>query len=567
MPKRISEEIGKMKKISLLLVFVMLMPLSSAMGAGTPDEQWYLPATGDSGQELQGIVIQDTLDLANSASVLVANMDSGGNDKTNRICKTVSDEFCSKAFSAYFQAILEPCDSDASTNCIEGLEATSSSGVVTKGALSRKFPEKGYTDFPGDLSKNLPAGSAPSIWKIPGVTHGGGVDDYLVTFSLNGGSDIGTDKFGFGSYSAFISPVTVAAGQYGRNEHLDTRDVNLSTCAALALACGMQFLGHSRDDTRACAAIDEGYCASKQSFPAGFRFKLIVRLSTSPTGWFHGRLKAPNIDIKKESSGVKISVEGEPVQVPVVGAKTKYSTLEEPIKDYYRTTGGTGGYSYGEQGPGGRRNQIAIPRPDDERTFKEFGVWSSYFKDKASASPTVWTLRTLAVEQNTAQCFKDNSKFVGIVTTNAMIYSGGPPAFSEASQSLDYKVGAPHLTAGGDVFKGSYDLQVRSDVARCLYGFTDAPVQASISIINETGEANVASTVINEKDGWLRLAAYNFTFSNPTLRVMLSQEKKTSIAVEKSTSLKKSSISCVKGKKTKKVTAVNPKCPSGYRKK
>jgi hypothetical protein len=30
---------------------------------------------------------------------------------------------------------------------------------------------------------------------------------------------------------------------------------------------------------------------------------------------------------------------------------------------------------------------------------------------------------------------------------------------------------------------------------------------------------------------------------------------------------KKTTITCVKGKTTKKVTAVNPKCPTGYKKK
>jgi len=30
--------------------------------------------------------------------------------------------------------------------------------------------------------------------------------------------------------------------------------------------------------------------------------------------------------------------------------------------------------------------------------------------------------------------------------------------------------------------------------------------------------------------------------------------------------MKKTSINCVKGKMTKKVTAVNPKCPTGYKK-
>jgi hypothetical protein len=31
--------------------------------------------------------------------------------------------------------------------------------------------------------------------------------------------------------------------------------------------------------------------------------------------------------------------------------------------------------------------------------------------------------------------------------------------------------------------------------------------------------------------------------------------------------VKKTTITCVKGKLTKKVTAVNPKCPAGYKKK
>ena len=34
-----------------------------------------------------------------------------------------------------------------------------------------------------------------------------------------------------------------------------------------------------------------------------------------------------------------------------------------------------------------------------------------------------------------------------------------------------------------------------------------------------------------------------------------------------SASTKKTTITCVKGKTAKKVTAVNPKCPSGYKKK
>jgi hypothetical protein len=43
--------------------------------------------------------------------------------------------------------------------------------------------------------------------------------------------------------------------------------------------------------------------------------------------------------------------------------------------------------------------------------------------------------------------------------------------------------------------------------------------------------------------------------------VQLTQEAVVPIAAKKTT------ITCVKGKATKKVTAVNPKCPTGYKKK
>jgi membrane protein involved in colicin uptake len=45
------------------------------------------------------------------------------------------------------------------------------------------------------------------------------------------------------------------------------------------------------------------------------------------------------------------------------------------------------------------------------------------------------------------------------------------------------------------------------------------------------------------------------------------QEAEAKAAAEKAAASKKTTIICIKGKLTKKVTAVNPKCPSGYKKK
>jgi hypothetical protein len=157
---------------------------------------------------------------------------------------------------------------------------------------------------------------------------------------------------------------------------------------------------------------------------------------------------------------------------------------------------------------------------------------------------------------------------MGIVNTNAMAYKGGTPEFVDGF--LNYTVAGMHYMSDGKTpVLGTYDLLLRSDAARCLYGFSNAPISAVVSITGENGEQNVATTTLTEKDGWIRLSAYGFTFSEKTIKVKLSQEapKKDAPATSATPVAKKSTITCVKGKTSKKVTAVNPQCPSGYKKK
>jgi len=557
---------------------ILALSIGLALPAGAvdiPDEQWSLPTSGVAQtSENQGILIQENLQIAENTSVLGSNLGTSNDQSQIRYCSSVTDEFCSVAKSMFFDAILPKCTSENDTNCIASVSAISASGDEKTATYVRNFPDAGFTDFPAATSKNLPQGSSPSLWKIPGLLNGGGTDEYLVNFTLRGGVGNQQDKFYFKSYSSFISPVTVKTGRYGRFQKKDSRGKDPVTCVQLALACGPEMLYRSADDTKICASVEEGACAAKQSFPSGYRFKIKVRLSTSPTGWIHGRIKSPEVQITKASSGIELSISGEPVVVPVIGVTQPYASLPENMRTFYKPQSGL---SYGEQGPTGRRNQLSMPAPDRQNTFNEYALWNEYIKDKANASPGFWTARSLDAEANSAQCFKDSSKFVGVVTTNAMMYSGGPPSFNKELGTLEYKVGSPHFTSKGEVFKGSYDLQISSEVARCLYNFTSAPIQASISVVNETGENSVSTTVVNEKDGWLRMAAYGFTFSNPTVKVKLTQEvaapkpaasaTPTPNPVATPAAAKKNSITCVKGKTSKKVTAVNPKCPTGYKKK
>jgi hypothetical protein len=111
-----------------------------------------------------------------------------------------------------------------------------------------------------------------------------------------------------------------------------------------------------------------------------------------------------------------------------------------------------------------------------------------------------------------------------MVTTNAPVIQDGFPALD--SGYLNYKVAGLHYAPDGKtVNEGTYDFVLRSDVARCIYGFTNAPVSATVAVVGEQGEEKVATTLVSETDGWLKLSAYGFTFSEKEIQVRLSQSQ------------------------------------------
>jgi len=191
----------------------------------------------------------------------------------------------------------------------------------------------------------------------------------------------------------------------------------------------------------------------------------------------------------------------------------------------------------------------------------ELLAWLPFIDDRATANVSKWTIRSLSEGElgGSNACFSNRSQLNGLVTTNATQYSAGPPRLDPVSGSLDYRVAAPHYTSAGAVFLGTYDLIMRSDVARCVYRFTNAPLNASISVIDNDGVSTAATKLVSESDGWIRIAAYGFGFSAPTIKVSFSQ-------TPSARSSKRSTVVCKKGKTTRRVTGVNPVCPKGFKK-
>lgn len=332
----------------------------------------------------------------------------------------------------------------------------------------------------------------------------------------------------------------------------------------------------------------EGLCAQRYAFPAGFKYYVKVRTQQSPSGWMHGRISDPNISIEQSNGVTNIEMQGVPVAVPAVYKMYRYPEMPQALKNEYdETTGGykkdpnflnnpsnyvQGGRSAEDPDPL-KRNNIYAPTPYSKAGMEQLKLWIPYVEDKATALLSFWSVRTLSAGEmeGSSKCFQDSNGVTGIVTTNSTQYSAGPPTLDKNEGTLNYTVASPHFGTKGDVFKGSYDLVMRSDVARCVYGFSKAPINASISITSADGSPQVATTVIGERKGWLYLQAKNFEFSAPVIKAKLTQEKEPTPTPTPSATpkpiAKKITITCVKGKSVKKVTAVKPTCPSGYKKK
>jgi hypothetical protein len=435
--------------------------------------------------------------------------------------------------------ILPLCESDAQENCLEGAVFTKPDGTEVKAvflgaaktALQKAIPEQG-----------LYAGGAISLFDVPGLTNGGGSTTYSVSVNARVTYDQGTKKFVTSAVDAGVNPYTVKTGaEYEAPVRRDGKGPD----------------GKPRVEGRGspeCVWSEAGRCGIREDFAVGTKVSVSFRMSKQISGWFRGRLAKPDITIVDFSAANnRIQVTAEPVTVARMAAAVNSSNTSAEDLELVKNHGGEGA-------PGQLERTVKYP-------FSHWGDfdWVEKFrkvsKDTAAGTTSIWSFSTVDGLSN-QPCLKDANRVIGVVTTNAMMYNGVVPDFKGGQ--LVYKVAGLHYAPDGKTLnEGTYDLVMRSDVARCLYGFSKAPISATISVVGEGGENRVATTVVSEKDGWLKLAAYGFNFSSPTISVKLSQAASPVAA-------KKSTITCVstKNKKlTKKVTAVGPKCPAGYKKK
>ena len=541
----------------------------------TNDEAFTEPAAPGL-QNYQGLYHNDLVGLTRFTSALLDMQPSDQSPSTVTSCSSATDSKCPTTGVFHYYAVLPGCDGANPTNCFSHFTATKPDGTVVQGVVQGIFNHDNPQDFTGDAATGLPTGTEPTLVTFPGISHSGG-DTFLVKPEMTGSKKPGDSQWTTSSFKVSLYAVKMVNGIFGFSQ-LSTDPVNYQNGINEA---GGKVIG--ANPAEGCAAASTTQCAEIYPLPLDLSFGISVKFSKNLTGWLHGRITKPTITLQNETNGgATLTINAKAIKTPDNAVWATNDKLPSALTSFY----GDDHSGNIVNGPGNLSapfSQIAIMRDGNmyhtANTLQEYVYWLPLLGEKAQALPTMWAVETMSngdPNSPVAKCINQTNSLAGLVTTNAAEYVDGPPVF--ANNTLDYKVAATHFEKDGSTpFQGTYDLLMSSKVARCIYGFTNAPIKATISVTNDTGGASVASTVINEANGWLTLGAYGFTYSNPTIKVKLTQDAPVvaapapavspAPATTAATVAKKITITCVKGKTSKTVSGVKPICPSGFKKK
>ena len=455
-----------------------------------------------------------------------------------------------KKFNLFGTVVYPVCVTSEDSSCIEKFELRKDSSTWEEVEYVRSVIAPTRRAEP---RIGFPEAGSVSLWRSKRVSHQSGGSDYAIYVVSEGTLDqagLWTSR----GIQAQIVPFIESRGSF-RESSLVPSEILIS-----------ESQGYRK---RFSTILFEGGSVWSDRFGKGVRAewsqevsaRLTLRVPTSATGWLGGRVSDVDFELMPiDEDSNRLRITGSPISVSEVNVRIPLTDVPEAFKRVWPQL--SGGYWLAGSLYGGSARSLEALR--------------EYTKDQATRTRTLWGFETVATSSNS--CLADENRILGFISTNALVYQNSAPTFADGR--LKYAVASMHRNENGEVIRGSYDLVIRSDAARCLYGFSSAPIEAVVSVTYDKKEEIVATTVTGERDGWLFISAKNFTYSSPSIEVAISQPKPTPTASATPTPTptvvatpnkvvkpgSRKTISCVKGSAVKKVTGKAPKCPKGFKK-
>ena len=474
----------------------------------------------------------------------------------------------------------------AQLDCIESLEAQNENGNWVRGKIAQHLPvhwqptykkiidnagnivefSDGEIDLSANSAKNMITGGRSALWEFQGITHAGG-DKFLFNVDADAVAINSSVDWKQGSLTSNLYPVSI-------KETLDVGKSLNDTSVA----------NYSVTDSGTCIQTSSrSYCMKVSAFPENIRFRLTLKLdkvaaSINSDRWFITRTANPTLEIKEFSSHRTMVLEAAPVviQVPTIELPREKETVLAFVKSWLTTLGKVSpdlNSLIQKQADIFMDGSGYIEVANSAGSTKIFSGWEPFMKYGTIKQLTGWnftnlgsTLSSPSLQLKLSECPK-SKKFPGFVSSNSTAIEPGPPTFNASEQSLEYRVAAPHLMASGQKNSGTYSLFVSSEIAKCLWGGTLASGKATVSIVNDDGSSQVATSVFRNDSSGLYFTVSGFHYSTGSIKIQFETQGNASASLPQMAKPVLKSISCVKGKVTKKIIAINPKCPAGYKKK
>jgi hypothetical protein len=513
--------------------------------------------------------------------------------------------------------VLPPCTKEISNDCLLAVEYKGEDGKWRQGRYVEPIPIKDlqwdnsyaptlYTKqteplfAKADLERNFPGGGMTGIWNLPNAKHGGGTR-YAVNFSIFG--VMGT------SPSDSKTPTVLW------NHYLDTQINPVSYSASDSrISCGAAF-GKARFN---CAWTEN------HPFPKNVTFRLVAKLDKTKSileksNWYLGRLQNAFISRSEMGDSVVFSLEGGPVTLGT--AQSEFEKTEANFAIYHEAYRQSMAVRYGSA-------QVYVPDIEtlkkgtgggfsttDPGTLEAWEIIDKHFPLVLLTESDSWRVRSTDMSPSdlavVSQC-SGKEKILGLVSTNAIAGNPRPPTWDPEFKELNYKVASTHLKLDKTVNSGTYELAVSENLARCLWSDDVSQYKVSISVLSKDGSEKLSTAIFTRRKGYFVFRVKGFTYSTSLIKLKLgeklsgaaiapSAESETSTAIAdlvalsntesaqlevepevtaaakskeipvksatKATSVvKKITITCKKGKITKKVNGFVPKCPAGYKK-
>ena len=303
------------------------------------------------------------------------------NPQQNPTCDAAAQSANCNLEQYHFSAILPTCKIASDINCIEGVGAIDSTGKKIDGVYARNYPNKAQNEFSGNPELKIPSGTTGSFFTIPGVKHSGG-DNFYVSVLMKGDGLYGSEA-NITSFQAKITPVaTVPFGTQTCGTVATCPDAGYANADPHSNGrWGIQGVGNDGIHNCMAYSTSEHTCAQRFGFPAGYSFYLKLRLTAMPSGWLHGRLTNPEINISKVGDYTSLQLSGAPVSVPVVYKGYMYADMPQALKDAYDPK--TGNFKKGASGGGFsriccenyedpyQRNLLVAPSPSGAKGIEE----------------------------------------------------------------------------------------------------------------------------------------------------------------------------------------------------